>query len=199
MKRIIPFILFLISTACLAESGAYRVEVIVFRNLDVVADPDRTETLRSFSRFPDLVPKQVIVDATEVAGGESPDDLTPVLHDGLPDDLVVNDNRSAYMNDVWRRLRNSAAYRPLLWSSWQQIRVDYYPPMRLHNESLIAQRDVGQAKQLVQCALDLIRAEFVGTAQDPLCLEDDRGGDPNRVVLEKCARTTRLSRVVCDK
>lgn len=137
MKRIIPFILFLISTTCVAESGAYRVEVIVFRNLDVMAEPDTTAKLRGFSHFPDLLPDREISNETGEPPETLPQDLARVLADEFPDDLKVIGERSSYMDDVWRRLRGSRAYRPLLWAAWQQNRVDYYPPMRVHDENLI--------------------------------------------------------------
>ena len=41
------------------------------------------------------------------------------------------------MDGVWRRLRSSQGYRPLLYIAWQQNRTDFYPPMRVHNERII--------------------------------------------------------------
>lgn len=41
------------------------------------------------------------------------------------------------MDDVWRRLRSSEGYRPLVYASWEQNRVDYYPPMRIHDQQII--------------------------------------------------------------
>ena len=54
MNRFLPLFLLLVSTAVVAESGAYRVEVIVFRNLLAGNDPAERAELRSFSEFPDL-------------------------------------------------------------------------------------------------------------------------------------------------
>ena len=54
MRHLLPFLLLLISTSTLAESGAYRVEVIVFRNLDVLTDSVTEDELRNFSRYPGL-------------------------------------------------------------------------------------------------------------------------------------------------
>lgn len=133
-------LLLLVSAASLAESGEYRVEVIVFRNLDVVIEPGSTQELRKFSQFPDL---QGSVDAppeTEdvaTTPGEVPKQLLDILPAGLPDELTILDGKSVYMDDVWRRLRSSRTYRPLLFSAWQQNRVDYYPPVRLHNQRII--------------------------------------------------------------
>lgn len=125
MKRLLPYLLLLLSSAALAESGAYRVEVIVFRNLDVVTDPVMEDELRSFSHFPAL--DQILVD----------DGSLEIPNKHLPGDLNVILQRSSRMDGVWRRLRSSQGYRPLIYKSWMQNRVDFYPPMRVHNEQII--------------------------------------------------------------
>jgi hypothetical protein len=113
MKRFLPLCLLLISSAALAESGAYRVEVIVFRNLAVTVEPAPIDELRSFSQFPALE------------------------ENDLPDDLVALVDKSSYMDGVWRRLRSSKGYRPLIFAAWMQNRTDYYPPMRVHDELVL--------------------------------------------------------------
>jgi hypothetical protein len=113
MRKLLPILLLLISSAALAESGSYRVEVIIFRNLAVISDAIEVDELRSFSRYPAL---------------EETD---------LPDDLSVLTEKSTSMDNVWRRLRSSQNYRPLLFSAWEQNRTDYYPPMRIHDEIVI--------------------------------------------------------------
>jgi len=125
MKHLFPLLLLLLSSTALAESGAYRVEVIVFRNLDVVSDPVLEDELKSFSRYPRL--DQIILDDASLE--------IPNKH--LPEDLNVVLRRSSRMDGVWRRLRTSQGYRPLIYKSWMQNRVDFYPPMRVHNESVI--------------------------------------------------------------
>lgn len=113
MKRLLPFLLLLLSSTTLAESGAYRVEVIVFLNLKSDAEITAIQELRSFSQYPDLEKTR------------------------LPDDLIVLEQRTAYMDDVWRRLRSSNDYRPLVYAAWEQNRTDYYPPMRIHDQNVI--------------------------------------------------------------
>jgi len=125
MKRLLPFLLLFLSSATVAESGAYRVEVIVFRNLDVVSDPVLEDELRSFSNYPALDQILVAEESLEI----------PNKH--LPEDLNVVTQRSSRMDGTWRRLRSSQDYRPLLYKSWLQNRVDFYPPMRVHNERII--------------------------------------------------------------
>ena len=158
MKRYSPLLLLLLSTAVLAESGAYRVEVIVFRNLLATDEPTEVSELRSFSEFPDLD------DAGNLEDIGNPEDTenisapgqalnppvdpngeplaAPVisLRDDLPDDLVVVTEKTNSMDTAWRRLRSSQNYRPLVYAAWDQNRVDYYPPIRIHNEQVIDTR-----------------------------------------------------------
>jgi len=141
MKRLLPFLLLLTSSVSLAESGAYRVEVIIFRNLLVASDATQINELRSFSQFPDLEdtrpPKEPVERPANKLTPELPDDLADLVRDDLPDDLQVGSGRGTYMDDVWRRLRSSEGYRPWIYTSWEQNRVDYYPPMRIHNPQII--------------------------------------------------------------
>lgn len=141
MNRLLPLLLLLVSSAVLAESGAYRVEVIIFRNLLVSADATGVDELRSFSRFPDLEESREPAESIEISPDEPAPDLPPqlatVLQNDLPDDVQVVFDRGTYMDDVWRRLRSSEGYRPLAYASWEQNRVDYYPPMRIHDDQTI--------------------------------------------------------------
>ena len=148
MKRLLPCFLLLMSSAVLAESGAYRVEVIVFRNLAVATEQTGAtslEELRSFSRFPELKEiQQSDAAASEPAttaqrpdGNESPEAAPRVIPTHLPDDVRIIRQKSDQMDYVWRRLRSSKNYRPLVYGAWDQNRTDYYPPMRIHNGQLI--------------------------------------------------------------
>lgn len=155
MKRFLPLFLLLVSTAVVAESGAYRVEVIVFRNLLAGNDPAEIAELRSFSEFPDLNDFGNLEDTTTLEGtadvaaplqarnppanptGEITESPVLPLRDDLPDDLLVVTEKTNSMDAAWRRLRSSQNYRPLVYAAWDQNRVDYYPPIRIHNEQLI--------------------------------------------------------------
>ena len=139
MKRLLPVLLLAASSAVLAESGAYRVEVIVFRNLNVTAEPAALSELRSFSMFPD--PRQsppAKAEAEAVAADAGPDGYPQAaLPANLPDDLRVPGEKSDAMDNAWRRLRSSQTYQPLVYAAWEQNRIDYYPPMRIHDEQVI--------------------------------------------------------------
>ena len=98
------------------ESGNYRIEVLVFNHLDSAAIPEELDEIRSFTGFPEL--------------GEPLAAHAPVNLDVM----------SSVMQDAQRRLRLSAGFRPLLFASWEQTRIDYHPPVRLHDEELIARQ-----------------------------------------------------------
>jgi len=154
VKRTLPLLFFLLCSAALAESGAYRVEVIVFRNLAVTTEAAEVETLRSFSTYPALeIPilpaPPNLMNTTEIAdtATKQPGDTRGTSEPGeetaeprrfdLPDDLRVIMEKSPAVDDAWRRLRGSADYRPLLFAAWEQNRIDYYPPLRIHDQQLL--------------------------------------------------------------
>jgi hypothetical protein len=148
MRRLLPLVLLVASSAVLAESGAYRVEVIVFRNLSATVQSTEVAELRNFSQFPALEVSGQPGDLTapksdQAAGGLAgalPNNLAGDLPVDLPDDLFVVTEKSSQMDNAWRRLRSSNNYRPLVYAAWEQNRVDYYPPMRIHNQQIIASR-----------------------------------------------------------
>jgi hypothetical protein len=148
MKRLLPLILIFLCSAALAESGAYRVEVIIFRNLAVTAEAIESEELRSFSHFPDLqepvpvigVSDEPVKDPVAVIPEKLPGETPEPRRDDLPDDLHVVAQKGPAVDDAWRRLRSSRDYRPLLYEAWEQNRTDYYPPMRVHNQQIIDTR-----------------------------------------------------------
>jgi hypothetical protein len=99
-------------------------------------------TLRSFSQFPSLEetrpPESLLADPARVLPKALPDDLSVAMRNDLPDDLHIISQKSTRMDAVWRRLRSSDDYQPLLYAAWQQNRTDYYPPMRIHDPQIIA-------------------------------------------------------------
>ena len=137
MKRLLPLLLLLSSFAVPADPGVYRVEVIVFRNLLAATEMNEALELRSFSEFPDLKDTGQIEKLPEGLTNEPVAGLSGVLRDDLPDDLSIVTQKSDQMDNAWRRLRSSQNYRPLVYTAWDQNRIDYYPPMRIHNEQLI--------------------------------------------------------------
>ncbi|MCW8926514.1 MAG: peptidoglycan binding protein CsiV, partial [Xanthomonadales bacterium] len=156
VKRTLPLLFLLFCSAAWAESGGYRVEVIVFRNLAVTAEAAEVEKLRSFSIYPALevpvLPPPNLVMATEMTDTvtQQPGDAGETAQPGevsaeprrfdLPDDLRVIREKSPAVDDAWRRLRGSADYRPLLFAAWEQNRTDYYPPMRIHDQQILESR-----------------------------------------------------------
>ena len=137
MKRLLPLLLLLFSFAVPAAPGAYRVEVIVFRNLLATPEMNKALELRSFSEFPDPGDTTQIEKIPARQPNEPGVGLSGVLRGDLPDDLNIVTQKSDEMDNAWRRLRSSQNYRPLVYTAWDQNRIDYYPPMRIHNELVI--------------------------------------------------------------
>lgn len=169
MKYLLALILLLSSSVAMTDSGAYRVEVIIFRDLRSIAEPEEISELRSFSQFPALQEDVVVPEpgnegsasenlestegerASELRDGKITAELFDaalvemdftdnLLNVDLPDDLHIIMQKSDHMDNIWRRLNSSNNYRPLNYVSWQQNRTDYYPAMRIHDEQLIATR-----------------------------------------------------------
>jgi hypothetical protein len=118
MKRLL-FLLLIAPRLLAAETGAYRVELLVFSHAENAANPVEVEALRSFAAaFP--------LDGELLPG--DPDDPAPL---GVMSDM---------MQGVWRRLESSPAYRPLLFRVWEQSRVDYHPPVRVQDGEVVEER-----------------------------------------------------------
>ena len=66
MKRFLPLLLLAASSAVMAETGSYLVEVIVFRNLASVSEGSTTPELRSFEKYPDLLDSGAAVTADAI-------------------------------------------------------------------------------------------------------------------------------------
>ncbi|MGB7453552.1 MAG: CsiV family protein [Lysobacterales bacterium] len=140
MSSLLTFLLILASSAALADSGAYRVEIIVFRNLLVETQATEVTDLRSFSQFPnpeEIGPTESSPAESATGPGNVPAAPSEVWRPDLPDDLIAVTQKSDEMDNAWRRLRSSKGYRPLVYAAWQQNRVDYYPPMRIHDQQII--------------------------------------------------------------
>ena len=100
-----------------AESGAYRIEVLVFRHLDANAEPLLVDPLRSFSWAWNL-------------------DADRDFH--IPEDPAPLGVMSDRMSAVWRTLARQEAYEPLKFEVWEQSRIDFHPPVRIHDDEIIA-------------------------------------------------------------
>jgi hypothetical protein len=118
MRRLLPLLL-LLPGLLSAESGAYRVELLVFSHAEGAGAPVPVADWRSFAGAYRL-------DGELLVGNE--DDPAPL---GVMSDM---------MQGVWRRLESSPAYRPLLFRAWEQSRIDYHPPVRIHDEEVVAER-----------------------------------------------------------
>lgn len=162
MKRLLSLFLLFVSADVLAESGSYQVEVIVFRNLLATNESSEVAELRSFSQFPDLEHARqtdiLPVKAAGKTGGTLAGELSGIWSKYLPDDFRIVTQKSDAMDNAWRRLRSSQNYRPLVYAAWQQNKIDFYPPIRIHDQQVIATR--------LNPPTPIMIADL--TAQDPL-------------------------------
>lgn len=98
-----------------ADVGDYRVEVLVFRHVYTDAAPLEVDSLRGmhglFEPGPDEPPE------VPVAVGEA----------------------SSTFSNLWNRLQRLDAYEPLTMQAWMQTRIDYHPPVRVHDAEVIAE------------------------------------------------------------
>jgi len=95
--------------------STYRVEVLVFRHVSSEAEPAVVEKLRGFHELPDLAQPE------------------------LPEAPVAVEAVGQTFQALWRRLQRLNAYEPLAMLSFEQTQVDYHPPVRLHNDEVIAE------------------------------------------------------------
>jgi hypothetical protein len=102
-----------------AESGAYRVEVLIFRYTNSSQQPREVDDLRRFAEAWPLFETRAVI---------YPEDPAP---------LGVTSDR---MRTIWRRLDNSADFEPLYLQTWEQSRIDYQPPIRIHDDEVLLQR-----------------------------------------------------------
>ncbi len=103
------------ATGVHAAEARYRVEVIVFRNLDVPATPQTEDRPRTFS------------------GAFELDAAAP------PEAPVALDKRDGAFANLWSRLDRLADYQPLVRLTYEQTLYDYHPPVRLHGEEVLAE------------------------------------------------------------
>jgi hypothetical protein len=131
----------------------YRVELIVLRHLDATAAARLEPVLKDFSASVDLVPRELPEGATEnaAAAGEliSNDAALATLAEEPPP-LVWVESPGDTMQETWRRLRQSANFRPELYFSWEQADADPLPQVRVHDGQLLYEHDpwAGQRAEL---------------------------------------------------
>lgn len=106
-------------SSAVAESGAYRIELLVFRYTDTSQEPIEQAALSDYRQaWPLHGPRLMFI----------PEDPAP---------LGVMSDR---MRAAWRRLEGRAGYEPLVFMNWEQSRIDYHPPVRIHNDDVLLER-----------------------------------------------------------
>lgn len=102
-----------------AESGSYRVEILVFRHTQNQELPEPDVPMSHF-----------------------PQSWDPPASIGrrIPEDPAFLSARSDLMQEAWRKLSRDPDYEPLLFRSWEQSRIDYHPPIRIHDLEVLHER-----------------------------------------------------------
>lgn len=115
LLRILPWLLALAAPAGLAlAEDTYLVEVLVFRHVGPEAEALEVEEVRGFH------------------------ELYQALAEGIPEVPLARPTGSSFRN-LWNRLQRLDAYQPLTLMAFEQTRIDYHPPVRLHNDEVIAE------------------------------------------------------------
>ncbi|MDX1556418.1 MAG: CsiV family protein [Xanthomonadales bacterium] len=145
-------IIIIVPAAMAQERSAYRIEVLILRHLDTVADPDYIAELPALEQDAlDFYANEIegalaatqLGDPTELA---PPDEgllppVGPFPQEGPFDDVEWIEVRSERMNTVWRNLRLSESFRPEAFLAWEQPVDPPFPLIRVRNEGVIAVDD----------------------------------------------------------
>jgi hypothetical protein len=134
MNRQLILLLTLLLISSVTTFADYRVDILIFNHIEGEAETLETTEIRSFASLPQL------------------DDVL------LPDGMQAVADMSAPMESIWRRFQRSAGYRPLLYVSWVQSKIDYHPPLRVHDQIILSES--------LQFPSDLVIADL--TRADPL-------------------------------
>ena len=157
-------LLILLLAGCQSAFGDdryYRIELLVMRHLDGVPDGQAVDSLRDFTSALDLMPPETppvdenhsgaapalaetapptAVEGSLVVGQESADPSIEVEEPPQPAAILVEE-RSDLMQQVWRRLRSSAGFRPEFYMSWEQPDREPYPAIRIHDLVVVQEED----------------------------------------------------------
>lgn len=159
MNYKILLILFLtfgaVPAAPAADAARYRIELLVLRHLDASTAPQQEAALRDFSAALDLVPRQPEGDGAQPEAAPSHAEPGPSAAQPLPGDAADSpgeppavawiESPGDVMQQAWRRLRQSADFRPELYFSWEQVDAAPFPRIRVHDEQVVYEHDPGGA------------------------------------------------------
>ncbi len=118
-QLILLALLALLPLSASSESGAYRIEILIFRYSNSTATPYSTEQISHFPRAWRLFEPR----------------LRPIAEDPAPLGAMSDPMRSA-----WRSLERNEDFEPLEFQTWEQSRIDYHPPIRMHDDEVLFER-----------------------------------------------------------
>jgi hypothetical protein len=163
MRYKIYLILFIIYLSGLQPASAqderYRIELLVLRHLNGVAELEPQAILRDFSAAMDLLqpaaeppdqePPNADRPVTEAIAEAQPslEETADALHEEIAEEtevepqVVLLETQSEIMQRAWQRLRSSSGYRPELYLSWEQPEEEPFPLIRVHDEDVLVEDD----------------------------------------------------------
>jgi len=137
-KILLMFIIISVPGLARAQDDVrYRVEVLVLEHLQHDAAPRATLALRDYSAALDFsAPAPAVNPACSDADDPEPQEPLPGPLGDMPDPNapVALDEMGPEMSDAWRRLRLSAAFRPLQYLAWEQSDTEPFPVLRIHGD-----------------------------------------------------------------
>ena len=146
VKYILATLLFITSLSVIAESW-YQVEIIIFDRIN----PNINEEKWS-NEDPIIIPYIIEL---------SPHEETEIEQEPIP--YMIMDEKSNRMNGVYRVLRLSSEYRPLMHLSWQQPATKRQQSRYIH----IMKDDSEEEISSIDNQEDLIEPEFIEDFKNP--------------------------------
>lgn len=158
MKYKIYFILFItqlsVCQPAFAQEQRYRVELLVLRHLRGTSDLTPQSTLRDFTAALDILapPPETGIEAgvdrseademdSAIAEPEQIPGEEASAAENLEPRVVLLQTQSDIMQQTWKRLSSSAAYRPELYISWEQPDAAPFPMIRVHDAEVLLEDD----------------------------------------------------------
>jgi hypothetical protein len=152
-------ILLLVAQDAFGQVRRYRIELLVLTHLDPPADVVAETAIMDYSAAIDLLNPPPAADAgSEEAAVASPSTTSPNTASGAgsttagpenaiaeaeedPNAVVWLETPSETMDQAWRRLRSSTAFRPEVYFSWEQSNQQPFPLLRIHDATLLFEED----------------------------------------------------------
>jgi hypothetical protein len=162
-----------------AENSRYRVEVLVLQHLDHQQEPLEVVHLPDFSAALDFLqpPEEAadeepepapVADASAVPDEGESESAEPAIEPDPWNVVTHVEEMGPEMAEAWRRLRLSAAFRPLQYLSWEQGSNPPFPVLRVHDLESVLVEDPWAEQRLALAEADsaIVFADAAAMAED---------------------------------